>query len=167
MEHIQAGVVVAARGSAIVVARINELDEAVVVAVDRLAVDLDAVVDRMAELRAAYPRVKFAIDAEGLGTALYRVLVPRREGSEPFRLYGDHGLERQKLVDALVVLVHFDQLRFAAGLEHQDAMTKALLAYNREVREDGNLGSELVTALCLAITKPPVKRGGFAFVATW
>lgn len=168
MEHIQAGVVVAARGSAIVVARINELDEAVVVAVDRLAVDLDAVVDRMAELQAEYRGLKFAIDSEGLGTALYSVLIPgRREGSEPFRLYGDHGLERQKLVDALVVLVHFDQLRFAAGLEHQEAMNKALLGYNREVREDGQLGSELVTALCLAITKPPVKRGGFAFVASW
>jgi hypothetical protein len=156
VERMQAGVVVAARGSAIVVARISDLDEAVVVAVDRLPVDLDPVVERMTELRDEYAGLKFAIDSEGLGQALYSVLIPgRRQGNEPWRLYSGHGLARQALVDTLVVLVHFNQLHFASGLAQQEAMTKALLGYRREVREDGQIGSELVVALTLSLLPPP------------
>lgn len=165
MDRLSAGVVIAPRGAAIVTARINARDEAVVVGIDRPAFSIADVSERMTALQRVLGSVQFAIDAEGLGTAMYAVLVPgRRQGNEPYRLYEGHGLERQKLVDGLVVLVHFDQLRFVAGLEHQDAMTKALIGYNRQVREDGQIGSELVTALCLAIVKPPARLGGWAFL---
>jgi hypothetical protein len=166
MDRLQAGVVIAAHGAAIVTARINGKDEAVVIGIDRLPFSIDDVGERIAQIATERKGVRFTIDSEGLGTAMYTVLVPgRRQGNEPYRLLESHGLDRQKLVDALVVLVHFDQLRFAAGLEQQAAMTKALIGYNRQVREDGQIGSELVTALCLAIAKPSVRRGGYAFYA--
>ena len=55
----------------------------------------------------------------------------------------------------LLVAIQQDRFRFAAGLDEQPAMTKAMLSYRRQVREDGLIGSELVVALLLAITPPP------------
>ncbi len=49
-----------------------------------------------------------------------------------------------------------DRFHFAAGLAEQEAMSKALMGYRRQVRDDGVIGSELVVALLLAIIPPPV-----------
>ena len=70
-------------------------------------------------------------------------------------LYTGRGLERQALVDELLVAMQEDRFHFAAGLAEQEAMTKALLGYRRQVREDGLIGSELVVALLLALIPPP------------
>ena len=72
------------------------------------------------------------------------------------QLYPGRGLERQALVDELLVAVQEGRFHFAPGLDEQEAMSKALLGY-RQVREDGLIGSELVVALLLAlIPRPPV-----------
>ena len=47
------------------------------------------------------------------------------------------------------------RFHFASGLAEQEAMSKALLGYRRQVREDGLIGSELVVALLLALIPPP------------
>jgi hypothetical protein len=70
-------------------------------------------------------------------------------------LYAGRGLERQALVDELLVAVQEGRFHFAPGLEEQEAMSKALLSYRRVIREDGLIGSELVVALLLALSPPP------------
>jgi hypothetical protein len=155
---IQVGVVLAEAGSAIVIAE-HGRDGAVVTGIERLPFSLDAVAERVEPMAAAMPAPTVVVDAEGLGSALWRTL-PRLRGQ--WRLYSERGLERQKLVDALAIAVHFDQLHFAAGLDNQEAMSKALVSYRRQVREDGLIGSELVIALCLAIVRRPRAQ---AFVA--
>jgi hypothetical protein len=44
---------------------------------------------------------------------------------------------------------------FAPGLEHQEAMLKALAGYRREVLDDGVVGNELAIALFLAVGHRP------------
>lgn len=154
---IQVGVVLAEAGGAIVIAE-HGRDGALVTGIERLPFSLDAMADRVEPMASSRPAPRIVIDAEGLGSALWRSL-PRVRGE--WRLYADRGLERQKLVDALLVAVHRDQLHFAADLEHMEAMTRALVGYRRQVREDGLIGSELVIALCLAIRRAGVQ----AFVA--
>lgn len=146
---IQVGVVLVEAGAAIVIAE-HGRDGALVTGIERLPFSLDAVAERVEPMATAKPAPTVVIDAEGLGRALWRTL-PRLRGQ--WRLYDDHGLDRQKLVDALAIAVHFKQLGFAGDLEHMEAMKQALLAYRRQVREDGLIGSELVIALCLAIIR--------------
>jgi hypothetical protein len=71
-------------------------------------------------------------------------------------LYTGRGFERQALVDELLVAEQQKRFHFAARLAEQEAMSKALLSYRRQVREDGYIGSELVVALLLALIPPPV-----------
>ena len=156
--HIHHGVTIAGHGSAIVTVEHDGAGGLVVTGIERLPFDLSAVVARAHRLPHDPNKDLFVVDAEGLGRALWTAL-----GSPDHRrgwsLYTGRGFERQGLVDALVVAVHADQLRFAAGLDEMPAMTKALTTYRREVREDGLLGSELVVALCLAVRpKPPVPK---------
>jgi hypothetical protein len=96
---------------------------------------------------------RLVIDGEGHGAALWAVLPTDDE--ERWRLYSARGLERQALVDVLLVAVHEGRFHFAAGLPEQEAMNKALVGYRRQVREDGLIGSELVVALLLALLPPP------------
>jgi len=49
----------------------------------------------------------------------------------------------------------------APGLAEQEAMTKALASYRRQVRDDGVIGSELVVALLLALMPTPYKSATF------
>ncbi len=150
-----AGVVVADRGSAIVT--VDRDGEAMrCSAIERLPFDLGAVSGRVRSLDA---QTSIVVDSEGLGSALWAV-VGRPEEDDPdaerhFTLYEGHGRERQALVDRLLVAVEEDRFRFAPGLPEQDAMSKALQGYRRQVREDGLIGSELVVALLLAMTPPP------------
>jgi hypothetical protein len=44
---------------------------------------------------------------------------------------------------------------FAPNLAHQEAMTKALISYRREIGDDGVIGSELAVALFLAVGHGP------------
>ena len=44
-------------------------------------------------------------------------------------------------------------------------MNKALLNYKRTVREDGEVGTELVVALCLAVLPRPKPIRHIAFLA--
>jgi hypothetical protein len=155
---MQVGIVLVEQGGAIVSAE-HRSDGAVVVRIERLPFSLEAVADRAEEL-AATPRSECVVDAEGLGSALWATRPRKGE----WRLYSEHGLERQCLVDGLVVAIHRGLLHFAPGLEHQEAMSKALVGFRRQVREDGLIGSELVIALCLAVVRRP-KLGGMAFVA--
>jgi hypothetical protein len=79
----------------------------------------------------------------------------RPDDEQHWALYAGRGLERQSLVDELLVAMQEGRFHFAPGLAEQEAMSKALLGYRRQVREDGLIGSELVVALLLALIPPP------------
>jgi hypothetical protein len=126
-------------------------------AIERLPFDLSPVVDRVLSLPHEARRDSITIDASGLGMALWAAIgsPDHRRG---WRLVTARGLERQALVDRLVLAIHHDRLRFAPALAEQDVMTRALAGYRREVRDDGQVGSELVVALCLALIEPRIAR---------
>lgn len=154
------GIVSAERGSAIVSVERGPDDELLVTTIERLSSDLAIVTERV---RALDPEARHIIDSEGLGNALWAIL-GHPDDPEHWQLYSGRGLERQALVDELLVAVQEDRFHFAAGLEEQEAMNKALLGYRRQVREDGLIGSELVVALLLAlIPLPPVIEPMVAF----
>jgi hypothetical protein len=145
------GIVVAERGSAIVTVERNPDDELLVSAIERLPFSLAAVVARVRELDA--PERRFTIDGgDGIGAALWAVVGDPDD--KRWQLYAGRGIERQALVDELLVAIAEDRFHFAPGLAEQEAMNKALLGYRRQVREDGLIGSELVVALLLAIIPP-------------
>jgi hypothetical protein len=148
MKHI--GVVVADRGAAIVTVERSPEDALLVTGVVRLPFALAAVTDHV---RGLDPEARVVIDAEGLGSALWGVL-GRPDDAEHWQLYAGRGIERQALVDELLVAMQQDRFHFAAGLHEQEAMSKALLGYRRQVHEDGLIGSELVVALLLALIPP-------------
>jgi hypothetical protein len=146
------GVVVVDHGSAIVSVERSPDADLVVTAIERLPFDLGAVTARIV---AEDFETRFIIDAEGLGSALWAVLGRPRD-KHHWTLYAGRGIERQALVDELLVAMQEARFHFAAGLAEQEAMSKALLSYRRQVREDGYIGSELVVALLLALIPPPV-----------
>ena len=157
------GITVAERGSAIVAVDRGADDALLVVGIERLPFSLAAVTERVRALDD--PEVRFIVDAEGLGTALWAIVGHPAERKR-WQLYSGRGLERQALVDELLVALQQDRFHFAAGLAEQAAMSKALLSYRRQVREDGLIGSELVVALLLALIPPPrvyVRKPGRAF----
>ncbi len=162
----QIGCVLASHGGGIVTVDHRE-DRLVVTGIEQLAFDFGLVADRIAALDGSEPKdSQFVIDSEGLGSALWATLPEETPKTrDRFALYEGHGLERQALVDGLVVAIHADLVRFVAGLEHQEAMTKALLSYQRQVKEDGQIGSELVVALCIAISERTRRPRHIAFLA--
>ena len=146
------GITVAERGSAIVAVDRGADDALLVVGIERLPFSLAAVTERVRALDD--PEARFIVDAEGLGTALWAVL-GRPADAHHWQLYAGRGFERQALVDELLVAMQEDRFYFSPGLAGQEAMSKALLGYRRQVREDGLIGSELVVALLLALIPPP------------
>ena len=159
------GITVAERGSAIVAVDRGSDDALLVVGIERLPFSLAAVTERVRALDD--PEARFIVDAEGLGSALWAVL-GRPAERKRWQLYSGRGLERQALVDELLVAMQEERFHFAPGLAEQGAMSKALLSYRRQVREDGLIGSELVVALLLALIPPhvpyvrkPMRAGGF------
>lgn len=147
------GVVVEDRGAAVVTVERHDDGRLVCAGVERLPFDLGAVALRARELEAALPDARWVVDADGLGTALWTVL--GHEGDPRWALYRGRGVERQALVDGLLVAVERDLFRFAPGLAEQEAMSKALVAHRRHVRDDGDIGAPLVVALLLAVIPPP------------
>lgn len=161
-ERLHHGVVIAGHGSAIVSAthddhglRVAPAD-LVVVGIQRLPFDLSVVAEAVLDLPFDQDTDLVVVDAAGLGAALWAAAgnPTHRRGWD---LYQGRGVDRQALVDELVVAVHAERIHFAPDLDEMGAMTKALASFRREVRDDGQIGSELVTALCLAIAKP--RRG--------
>jgi hypothetical protein len=147
------GVVIADHGSAIVHVE-HDGDELLVTAVERLPFSLTPVADRVAELDGEIAEVRFVVDADGLGAALWTVLGPP-DDEDRWLLYVGRGVERQRLVDGLLVAIHDGHFHFAPSLPEQASMTTALQGYRRQVRDDGLIGSELVVALLLAIIAAP------------
>jgi hypothetical protein len=147
------GVVIADRGSAIVSVEHSPDNALLVTGIERLPFDLAAVTARVV---AEDFETRFVIDAEGLGSALWAVLGHPKDARH-WTLYTGRGFERQALVDELLVAMQESRFHFAAGLAEQEPMSKALLSYRRQVREDGVIGSELVVALLLALI-PPRRR---------
>jgi hypothetical protein len=147
---IHFGVVIVDRGSAIVSVEHDDASR-LVTGIERLPFDLSTVAERVRQLA---PDNRVVIDADGLGNALWAALGPPGD-AEHWLLYAGRGLERQALVDRLLVAIHQDAFHFASGLAEQEAMSKALVNYHRAVKEDGLIGSELVVALLLALIPPP------------
>jgi hypothetical protein len=147
------GIVVIDRGAAIVTVERSDDDRLTCTGIERLPFDLSVVTARVRAL--IEPEVRYVIDSEGLGQALWTLL---RDDVRPRRLwtlYAGKGLERQALVDRLLIAVERDLFRFAADIPEQDAMNRALASYKRQVRDDGVIGSELVVALLLALIPRP------------
>lgn len=147
MKHV--GIHITERDAALITVERDDGGHLTVRGIERLPSDLATVAARV---RTIEPTTVVLIDAEGLGSALWTVLGP--DHPSPWRLYAGRGLERQALVDELLVAVAEDRFRFAAGLAEQEAMTKALTSYRRQVGVDGLIGSELVVALLLAVRSP-------------
>jgi hypothetical protein len=145
------GIKIADKGSAIVHVDRGEDDKLLVTGIERLPFSLAAVTERVRAIED--PETRFVVDAEGLGTALWAVL-GHAEDEEHWQLYTGHGLDRQALVDDLLVATQQGRFHFAPALAEQEAMNKALLSFRRQVREDGLIGSELVVALLLAVIPP-------------
>ncbi len=99
MKHI--GVVIDDRGSAIVTVE-HDGDQLLAVAIERLPFSLSAVADRVGELD---PEARVVIDADGLGSALWHAVGPP-EDADRWTLYSGRGIERQQLVDTLLVTIH-------------------------------------------------------------
>ena len=53
-------------------------------------------------------------------------------------------LQLREPADELLVAVQEGRFHFAPALAEQEAMSKALTGYRRQVKEDGLIGSELV-----------------------
>jgi hypothetical protein len=159
MKHI--GISVVDHGSAIVSVERSDQDELLATAIERLPFELDPVAERVRELDAEHPEAQFVIDGVGLGSALWTAAQGPAK-TPRWQLYAGRGVERQQLVDQLLVAIHQRRFHFVAGLAEQEAMTKALLTYRREVRDDGDIGSELVVALLLALV-PPKHLPNFAW----
>lgn len=160
------GTVISERGAAIVGVE-RAADGALLVdRIERLPADLSALAARLETLGAD---VYVNVDHDGLGSALWAALGDR---GARWSLYTGRGLERQALVDRLLVAIHQDVFRFAAGLAEQEAMSAALVAYRRAVRDDGLIGGELVVALLLALIPPPTpfrsnyEDGGLTFTGS-
>ena len=149
----QIGVVIREGGAAIVTVDHDKADNCIVSAIEIHPFNPEVLAERVADLNDAEPKdSQFIIDADSLGNALWTILGPDpRKDKLRFRLYEERGLVRQALVDSLVVAIARDALHFRAGLAVQEAMNRALLSYKRTVREDGEVGTELVVALCLAV----------------
>lgn len=156
------GVVIADRGAAIVTVEhepfigpipkdAERAEMLLATGIERLPFDLAAVTDRVLALDE--PEARFVIDGEGLGRALWTVV---GGPADPYhwQLYTGRGLERQALVDELLVAVQEQRFNFAPGLDEMPAMSKAMVGYRRQIKEDGLIGSELVVALLLAIHQP-------------
>lgn len=170
---IQVGVTIHGTGSGIVVADQDD-DGALVTGIESLPFDVDVVADRVRAVAGENPAAQVVVDGDGLGEALWTILFPDtrtfrggpaararlRDGSPRAWRYTDRGIERQRLVNVLVVAMNQRRIHFAAGLAGMEAMTNALVSYRREVKEDGLVGPELVVALCLAVLPRKVKRSG-------
>ncbi|MCC6856587.1 MAG: hypothetical protein IT189_11080 [Microbacteriaceae bacterium] len=141
------GIVIVDKGAGLVT--VEHGDTLICSGIERLPFDLAAVARRVREVEDADSH--YVIDSDGLGGALWATL---ERASGHWELYEGRGQERQALVDRLLVAVEQDRFRFAANLAEQDAMTKALVGYRRQVRDDGLIGSELVVALLLALIPP-------------
>jgi hypothetical protein len=150
MKHV--GVVIGDRGSAIVTVERSPEDALLVVGIERLPFNLDSTSKRVRALDDHETR--FVIDSEGLGSALWAVL-GRPDDEHHWQIYAGRGFERQALVDELLVAIQESRFHFAAGLAEQEPMSKALVGYHRQVREDGVIGGELVVALLLALIPSP------------
>lgn len=147
------GCSVNAKAAALIAVQHHDDGRLVVVAIDAGPPDLKALTAAIEAIEGEDDRI--VIDAAGLGSALWEALGPPDD--ERLRLAAERGIERQRIVDPLVAAISVaDSLRFAPKLEHQDAMNRALIAFRREVDETGNIGSELVIALALAVRAKPV-----------
>ena len=163
----QIGVVIREGGAAIVTVDHDKKDNCLVTAIETLAFDPEALAERVADLNDEEPKdTQFIIDADGLGNALWTILGPDPHRDKTrFVLYAERGLVRQALVDSLVVAIARDALHFKARLPAQEAMNKALVSYKRTIREDGEIGVELVVALCLAVLPRVRPIRHMAFIA--
>jgi hypothetical protein len=148
------GVVIADHGAAVVTVERDDANAHLVTDIERLPFDLSAVTKRVEDLDD--PEIRFVIDGEGLGAALWSV-IGGPENQQHFQLYAGRGIERQALVDELLIAVQEGRFHFAPALTEQPAMSKAMVSYRRQVKEDGLIGSELVVAMLLALKPLPVE----------
>jgi hypothetical protein len=149
--------------------------DSLVHAVLRPAADIDAVADLLAGIADANrdERPFFLIMPDAQGSSLYHSLrderrlasstshgeLMRAAGRVPFvsdrwpYLFSGRGVEQQKLLDGLAAARRVGLLHFADGLKHMPAMAKALVAYDREARDDRYV-PPLIAALALSIYWP-------------
>ena len=169
----QAGVAVDEHGGAIVVTE-HGADALRVVRITSYPFDMGALA---AAVHALDDETQAVVDGDGLGAALWQVVVPEdrlvreqiasrsslKDEVPRLWLYQGRGTDRQALVNNLVVVVTQDVLRFAADLPELATMQAAMAKYRRQVQADGGLGSTLVTALALSLADrlEPIRHRAF------
>ena len=107
----------------------------------------------VAWLTKAAPTDVTIVSDEGIGGALWKLLgIDNLRGDErrAWRLYTHRGRERQLILDDLIVAQGEGRLTSVQGLSGAGAIKRAMLA-NHAVGDDGVLGSELFSALALAV----------------
>ena len=177
---IQVGVTIHEGGAAIVTSEQDKDGAAVVTGIEQHSFNVDIVVERIARLSTRrWRRRSSSCDGDGLGDAVWDICFPdwrevrgvvasrdRHKDQAPIGwLFQERGLERQRLVNVLVIAMNQGMLHFAPGLDAMDQMTKALVSYRRQVKDDGSTGSELVTALCLSLLPRITVPRAIAFLA--
>lgn len=175
--YVQIGVVAAPHGAIVTVEHPAD-GGFLVTGIEALPMSVANLGQRVGELVVAHPDAQLVVDGKGIGSALWDVLVGEEhevrdriasrlqlpaDGAPLAWLYEGLGIERQLLVNQLVTADATDQIHEAAGLANLEAMHKALVSYNPTVREDGEFGTELVVALCLALTPrlTPIRHTAF------
>ena len=114
MKHV--GVTIASAGAAIVHVEHGPDEALLATAIERLPFDLAAVANRVRQLDDEIAEVRFVVDGEGVGAALWAALGAPRD-KRRWSLYGGRGVERQVLVNALLVAVYEGRFHFAPGLD--------------------------------------------------
>ncbi len=154
------GVCLRGRAGAVVTAERTE-ETRLVTGIERFGFSLEPMRRRLVQLREEHPDAIIALDAEGLGDALHELIGAPRP-SRRFVLYGKRGLERQELTRTLLVGVTRRSFRFAADIEHAQAMQSALVSLSRRDPPEDGPGSELLVALSLALDprRAPMPRIG-------
>lgn len=178
--NIQIGVVAAPHGAIVMVEHPTE-GGYLIVGIETLPLGIAALGKRVGELVTERPDAQLVVDGKGIGSALWDVLVGDErivrdelasrltlpgDGAPQAWLYQGLGLDRQRLVNVLVTADAQEEVHAEGGLAHFEALHKALLSYDPNVREDGEFGSELVVALCLALLpRLPAAPRAVAFIA--
>ncbi len=121
------GITIASAGAAIVHVDHGPDETLLATAIERLPFDLAAVANRVRQLDDEIGEVRFVVDGEGIGAALWAALGPP-EDRKRRSLYAGRGVERQNLVNTLLVAVFEDRFHFAPGLDEQAAMSKAIVS---------------------------------------
>lgn len=139
----------AARGGAAVIVRFDA-EARLVLDVESLAFDVEAITNRLAEIADEAPHSRFLVDAEDLGLACWKATADLRRRSHRWRLYDKRGPDRHDLTAELQSSVARKDFRIASVV---DRVRLGLLTdLKRDLREGVGPGNATAIALALVVS---------------